>query len=148
MFMEDSELQQLILVIDDQQDHLEIIERVLIDSTRYAQIVTIATTREAIGFLRRQGQYAQAQRPDMVLMNMRLTDGQAQTILTEIKADPKLRQIPTIILTPDADSDDILNSYRQQCNGFVLKPENLDDLSETLQVIKSFWLDLVTLPAK
>lgn len=148
MQTEDGEQHQLILVVDDQHNHLKIIEQVLADDGRYAEMVAISTTAEAIDFLRSRGKHAQAKRPDIVLMNMRLADEQAQTILTEIKTDPKLRRIPTIIFTPDASSDDILNSYRRQCNSFVIKPEDLNHLSETLQVIKAFWLNLVTLPAK
>lgn len=146
--MDDEDLQRLVLVVDDQHDHLKVIERVLCKEDTNAQIITMATTTEATDFILSQGRHADSQRPDIVLLNMRLADGQAQTLLTTIKANPQLKRIPTIILTPDASADDVLNSYRSQCNSFVVKPQDLDHLSATLQVIKSFWLSLVTLPAK
>lgn len=142
----DRDLQRLILVVDDQRDHLQMIEQILADEASCYQIVPVSTTSEAVEFLQRKGGHEQAMRPDIVLMNMRLLDGQAQSILSTIKTDPSLRQIPTIILSSDASTDDILMSYQQRCNSFVLKPQDLTTLSEILQVIKSFWLDLVTLP--
>ena len=151
-FIEEPDTHQLILVVDDQLDHLEIIEQVLTDKNEpyaeHCKIITLSTTAESIDFLRRRGAYAAVQRPDLVLMNMHLADKQAHTILSEIKTDPALRQIPTIVLTASASDDDILNSYRQRCNCFVLKPQDLNQLDSTLKVIKSFWLNLVTLPLK
>lgn len=140
--------QQLILVVEDQAEHLQIIEQVLSDDADNARIVVISTTTEATDFILRKGQHTQSQRPDIVLLNMRLADAQAHTLLSTIKTNPQLKQIPTIILTPDASQADILSSYQQQCNSFVIKPQNSTHLSETLQVVKSFWLSLVTLPAK
>lgn len=146
--IEADKLQQLILVVDDQLEHLQVIEQVLSNDASNTQIVTASTTSEAIDFILGQGQHVDSPRPDIVLLNMRLTDGQARTLLATIKENHKLKQIPTIILTPDANQDDVLNSYRQQCNSFVIKPQDLTHLSATLQVIKSFWLNLVTLPIK
>ncbi len=146
--MEEDELQKLILVVDDQCDHLQVIEQVLGDDANGPHIVAISTTTEATNFVLSQGKYAESGRPDIVLMNMRLADGQAKDLLTTIKTNPKLKQIPTIILTPDASKDDVLSSYQAQCNSFVVKPQDLNQLSATLQVIKSFWLNLVTLPMK
>jgi len=144
----EDDLRQLILVVDDQPDHLQIIENVLSDDTNNTQIVTISTTTEATDFILSQGRYTQSQQPDVVLLNMRLADGQAQTLLTTIKTSPKLRKIPTIVLTPDASEEEVLNSYQQQCNSLVVKPRDLAHLSKTLQVVKSFWLNIVTLPIK
>jgi len=146
--MDEEDLQRLVLVVDDQHDHLQVIERVLREDNTSTQIITMPTTTEATDFIFSQGQHVDAQRPDLVLLNTRLADGQAQTLLTTIKATPQLKRIPTIILTPDASQDEVLNSYRRQCNSFVVKPRDLAHLSATLQVIKSFWLSLVTLPAK
>lgn len=145
-FIDDSERQQLILVVDAQCDHLRILEQTLINDTSRTQLIAISTTAEAIKFLRRQDQYTKAQRPDIVLMDMSLKNGQAIALLREIKSDSELRQIPTIILTAEASNSDILESYRHQCNSFILKPQDLNHLSEILKVIKSFWLELVTLP--
>lgn len=144
--MEDSKPQQLILVVDDRQDRLQTIKQVLVTAVSSPQIVELSTTEAAIDFLCSPKDLIQNHRPDLVLINAHLEDGQAGTILSTIKTNPKLKQIPTIILASEASDDDILNSYQQQCNSFILKPQDLGNLSQTLRAIESFWLNLVTLP--
>ena len=139
---------QVILVVDDQQTHVEIIEQVLNKEESCFQIVTLPTASEAIAYLRNRAQYTLSQRPDLVLINLNLQDGKAADILTEIKTDATLRQIPVIVLSEQATDTDVLTSYQQRCNCFVMKPQDLTSLRLKMQAIKSFWLSLVTLPAK
>ena len=144
--METPDKEKLILVVDDQPDHLQIIKQVLSESTVACQVVAIPSSDQAIEFLRHQGDYCQAPRPDLILLDVHLADGNSQSVLLEVKTDSSLRRIPTIILSPTADQNSILNSYQLQCNSYVVKPYDLVNLMDVMRVIESFWLNIVTLP--
>ncbi len=144
--MENSKRERLILVIDDHPEHLQVIQQVLDSSTVPCQIITLSNSRQAIDFLHRRGTYEQATRPDLVLLDGQLSDGQGQTFLLEVKSDASLRRIPTIVLSPDTDHNTVLNTYQLQCNSYVIKPQDLIHLREVMGVIESFWLNIVTLP--
>lgn len=137
---------RLILVIDDQQEHLNIIEQVLINSTIPCQVIAISNSTQAIDFLRHRGSYHQASRPDLILLDAHLSDGNSETVLMEIKTDKSLRRIPTIVLSPKVDPHSVINNYQLQCNSYVLKPQDLTNLTDVMHVIESFWLNIVTLP--
>ena len=146
--MEISQKERLILVVEDQPDHLQIIKQVLSESTVTCQVVAIPNSDQAIEFLRHQGDYHQASRPDLILLDAHLADGNSQSVLLEVKTDNSLRRIPTIILSPTVDQSSILNSYQLQCNSYVVKPYDLINLTDVMQVIESFWLNIVTLPSE
>ncbi len=144
--MDTEQKERLILVINAQQEHLQIIEQVLASSTIPCQVVSIPNSHQAIEFLRHQGNYHQAPRPDLILLDAHLPDSKSQTVLLEVKTDTSLRRIPTIILSPTADPNSVINSYQLQCNSYVIKPQDLTSLTNVMQVIESFWLNIVTLP--
>ncbi|MFK8182525.1 MAG: response regulator [Phormidesmis sp.] len=146
MSIEGGELKRWVLVVDDQPDHFRVIEDVLADNHADCEVVIVSTETDAIAHLQNHASHQHT--PDLVLMNMNLLNQQAKTILALIKLDDALRQIPTIILTSAASEADVITSYRQRCNCFVLKPQDLAQLRETMQVISRFWLNLVTLPLK
>ena len=146
--METSQKERLILVVEDQPDHLQIIKQVLSESTVTCQVVAIPNSDQAIEFLRHQGDYCQASRPDLILLDAHLADGNSQSVLLEVKTDNSLRRIPTIILSPTVDQSSILNSYQLQCNSYVVKPYDLINLTDVMEVIESFWLNIVTLPSE
>ncbi|MGD1853334.1 MAG: response regulator [Leptolyngbyaceae cyanobacterium] len=145
--MDNSKRERLILVIDDHHDHLAVIKQVLADSTIPCQVFTVSSGSQAIDFLRHRGDYQQAPRPDLILLDSHLSDGNGQTVLSEVKTDESLRRIPTIVLSPTADRDSVINNYQRQCNSYVMKPQDLIHLQDVMQVIESFWLNIVTLPS-
>lgn len=138
----------LVLVVEDRSDHLAVIEKVLGQRDDPCEVIAIASTQAAIDFLHHQNNAEQPRRPDLILMNVHISAGNGSALLTEIKADASLRRIPTILLTHRTDSDEILKSYQQQCNCYVIKPQELERLSEVISVIESFWLNIVTLPTE
>lgn len=146
--MDNSKRERLILVIDDHHEHLAIIEQVLADSTIPCQVVTVSNGDQAIDFLRHRGDYQQAPRPDLILLDSNLSDGNGQTVLLEVKTDTSLRRIPTIVLSPTADRDSVVSNYQRQCNSYVIKPQDLIHLQDVMRVIESFWLNIVTLPSE
>lgn len=144
--METTEKERLILVIDDKPDHLQVINQVLAESKIPCHVVSISNPSHAIDFLHHRGDYRQASRPDLILLDAHLADGDSQTVLSEVKSDVSLRRIPTIILSPTADQHSVVNSYQLQCNSYVIKPQDIISLTGVMRVIESFWLNIVTLP--
>jgi len=101
---------------------------------------------EALAFLRREGEYAEAVRPDLILLDLNLPRKDGREVLTEIKSDPGLKTIPVVVLTTSRAEQDILHSYELQANCYITKPVDLDQFITVVQSIEDFWLTVVTLP--
>jgi chemotaxis family two-component system response regulator Rcp1 len=103
---------------------------------------------EALEFLRRAGQFANAPRPDMVLLDLNLPRKDGREVLAEIKADPDLRRIPIVVLTTSQAERDVLQSYNLHANCYITKPVDIDAFFATVRSIDSFWLAVVRLPSE
>ncbi len=101
---------------------------------------------EALAFLHRQGKYADARRPDLVLLDLNLPRKDGRQVLSEIKADPNLRQIPIVVLTTSGANEDILRAYDHHANCYITKPMDFQKFMDVIKVIKEFWLTVVKLP--
>src|SRR5262245_51953444 len=101
---------------------------------------------EALAFLRRQGKYAQARRPDLILLDLNLPKKDGRAVLAEIKADELLKSIPVVVLTTSSAQQDVLASYKLQANCYITKPVDLDQFIHVVRSVEDFWLTIVTLP--
>jgi CheY-like chemotaxis protein len=101
---------------------------------------------EALAFLRRQGQFADAVRPDLILLDLNLPRKDGREVLADIKADPQLRTIPVVVLTTSRAEQDVLHSYELQANCYITKPVDLEQFITVVKSIEDFWLTIVTLP--
>ena len=97
-------------------------------------------------FLRRTGKFAQAVRPDLILLDLNLPKKDGREVLKEIKQDEKLRSIPVVILTTSKAEEDIVKSYNQYANCYITKPLDLSQFSTVVKSINDFWLTIVKLP--
>ncbi len=102
---------------------------------------------EAISYLRQEGGYAEAPRPDIILLDLNLPRKHGREVLAEVKEDPDLRRIPVIILTTSRDEKDIISTYNLHGNCFITKPVDLDRFLDIVRSVEDFWLTTVTLPA-
>jgi CheY-like chemotaxis protein len=109
---------------------------------------TVADGVEAMAFLRRQGSYAEAPRPDLILLDLNLPKMNGREVLAEIKEDPELRRIPVVILTVSKAEQDILKSYNLHANCYITKPVDLDQFLTVVKSIEDFWLTIVMLPPR
>ncbi len=100
----------------------------------------------AMAFLRREGIYADASTPDLILLDLNLPRKDGREVLAEIKADDNLQVIPVIVLTTSAAEEDILKSYRLHANGYITKPVEWKAFVEVVRSIEDFWLAVVRLP--
>ena len=101
---------------------------------------------EAVAFLRREGRYAQAPRPDLILLDLNLPKKDGREVLAEIKADADLKRIPVVVLTTSKAEQDILRMYELHANCYITKPVDLDQFMNVVRSIEEFWLTVVKLP--
>jgi len=103
---------------------------------------------KAMAFLRRQGEYAQAARPDLIMLDLNLPRKDGREVLKEIKEDDELKRIPVVILTTSKAEEDIVKSYSLHANCYVTKPLAIDQFITVVQAIESFWFTIVKLPPR
>jgi CheY-like chemotaxis protein len=101
---------------------------------------------EAMTFLRREGKYGDAVRPDLILLDLNLPKMDGREVLAEIKADEELKSIPVVILTISKAEQDVLKTYDLHANCYITKPIGLEQFAKVVKAIESFWLSIVTLP--
>jgi DNA-binding response OmpR family regulator len=99
-----------------------------------------------MAFLRRQGPYAQAPRPDLIMLDLNLPRKDGREVLAELKADENLKTIPVVVLTTSRAEQDVLRAYQLHANCYITKPVNFNQFLEVIRSIDSFWLFVVTLP--
>jgi len=137
-----------ILLMEDDAGDAEIICEALLEATFDVTVDHVPDGEEGMRFLRREGGYAVACRPDLILLdlNMPLMDG--REVLQELKNDKSLRSIPVLILSTSDAPRDIETSYDLGANCYLKKPFGLDDFVHVIKSIEDFWLTLAKLPPR
>jgi CheY-like chemotaxis protein len=100
----------------------------------------------ALEFLRRQGKFARAPRPDLILLDLNLPRKDGREVLAEIKSDDRLKTIPVVVLTTSRAEQDVLQAYKHHANCYITKPVDFEQFLNVVHSIESFWLMLVSLP--
>ena len=108
----------------------------------------VSDGEEAMAFLRREGPYAQAPRPDLILLDLNLPKKDGREVLGEIKGDPALRVIPVVVLTTSEEEQDVLRAYDLNANCYITKPFRFNQFMDVVRAIGSFWLTIVKLPTE
>ena len=135
-----------ILMVEDNPGDVRLTREALKEARIRNRLHAVSDGVEALAFLRRQGKYADAPRPRLVLLDLNLPRKSGRETLAEMKADPGLRRIPVVILTTSTDEQDILQSYDLHANCFITKPVDFDQFVKVVHSIEHFWLSIVTLP--
>jgi two-component system, chemotaxis family, response regulator Rcp1 len=135
-----------ILLVEDNPGDARLTREALTHSKVRNNLHHARDGEEAIAFLRRQGKFADAPTPDLVLLDLNLPRRDGREVLEDIKNDPSLMHIPVVILTSSQAEEDILRSYRLHANCFITKPVDLEQLTKVVQGIEQFWFTLVRLP--
>jgi chemotaxis family two-component system response regulator Rcp1 len=108
----------------------------------------VADGVEALAYLRREGKYAETQRPDLILLDLNLPRKDGREVLAEIKNDVALKCIPVVVLTTSQAEEDILKAYHLNCNCYISKPVDLEQFIRVVNAIENFWLTIVKLPSE
>lgn len=101
---------------------------------------------EAMAFLRKEGEFKDVPRPDLILLDLNLPRKDGREVLEEIKQDDSLRRIPVVILTTSRDEEDILKTYDLHANCYITKPVDLEQFIQVVRSVEDFWLTIVKLP--
>ncbi len=137
-----------ILLVEDNPGDVRLTKEALKEGKVVNNLHTVEDGEEAMAYLRRQSPYAQATRPDLILLDLNLPKKSGREVLEEIKEDPDLRRIPVVILTISEAEQDIIKSYNLHANCYITKPVNLEQFMEVVQSIENFWLTVVMLPPR
>jgi chemotaxis family two-component system response regulator Rcp1 len=135
-----------ILLVEDSPGDARLTREAFKDSKVLNNLHLVKDGVEAMDFLRKEGQHADAIRPDLILLDLNLPKKNGMEVLAEIKADPNLKRIPVIILTVSKAEEDILRSYNLHANCYITKPIELSKFFEAVKGIEDFWLAIVKLP--
>jgi chemotaxis family two-component system response regulator Rcp1 len=135
-----------VLLVDDNPADADLTSEVLARNCCRIHIHAVTDGVEAIEFLRREGQYANALLPDFVILDLSLPKKDGRAVLAEVKADPLLRKIPIAIFSTSEARQDIVQSYELGANCYVRKPGNLPDFISAVTSIREFWFGLARLP--
>ena len=135
-----------ILLVEDDPGDVMITTEALEQTERLHELHTVGDGEEALHFLRRQGIYRKAPRPDLVLLDLNLPRVDGREVLAQVKEDPDLRSIPVVILSTSEADEDILRSYQLHANAYVSKPVDFDSFLTTVRQIDEFFLTVARLP--
>ncbi|MHB9073952.1 MAG: response regulator [Desulfobaccales bacterium] len=140
-------LAEILLVEDDPAD-VELTRETLADAKVLTRLHVVGDGLEALAFLRREEKYAEAPRPDLVLLDLNLPRMDGRAFLAEIRADDRFKSIPVVVLTTSQAEEDIVKSYRLGANCYITKPVGLAEFTRVVNAIQAFWFTIVCLPSE
>jgi two-component system, chemotaxis family, response regulator Rcp1 len=135
-----------ILLVEDNPGDADLAREAMENSKIRNTLSVVVDGLEALDFLYRRGKYADAPRPDLILLDLNLPKKNGREVLAEIKCDEDLKRIPVVILTASKDEEDILKSYNLHANCYITKPIDLHQFVRVVRAIEDFWLTIVKLP--
>jgi len=135
-----------VLLVEDNPGDVRLTLEAMRESKVIVNLSVAPDGEEALAFLRKQGPYQGAPRPDLILMDLNLPKKDGREVLAEIKIDADLRRIPVVVLTTSRAEEDILRTYDLHANCFITKPVDLDQFITVVAAISDFWFSVVRLP--
>ena len=128
-----------LLLVEDNPGDVRLLREAFKDSGARSHLHVVGDGVEAMEFLRREGRYADGVRPDVVLLDLNLPRKGGREVLAEMKSDPRLKQIPVVVLSSSAAEEDVLAAYGLHANCYVTKPADLDRFLAVARAIEGFW---------
>jgi two-component system, chemotaxis family, response regulator Rcp1 len=135
-----------VLLVEDNAADARLMQETLKDTKVLVILSIVKDGIEAMAYLRNQGSYKSAKRPDVILLDLNLPRKDGREVLTEVKGDPSLHRIPVVIVTSSQAEQDIIKSYDLHANAYVNKPMDLTQFSAVVSAIDDFWFSVVKLP--
>ena len=137
-----------ILLVEDSPGMARLTKEVFKDARMCNNINVVVDGEEAMAYLRKEREYAEAVLPDIILLDLNMPKKDGREVLAEIKADRDLKHIPVLIYSASSSEKDIRNAYELQANAFITKPLNLDEFIAAVRTIGEFWLCIAKLPPR
>lgn len=135
-----------ILLVEDNPGDVRLTREALREGKVRNNLHVVTDGVQALRYLRQEGEYRDATRPDLILLDLNLPRMSGREVLEVIKADPRLRSIPVVVLTSSEAEQDILRAYELNANCYITKPVDLDQFITVVKSIEDFWLTIVRLP--
>ena len=136
-----------ILLVEDNPGDVRLTQEVLRDAKVRNRMHHAADGEIAMRFMKREGEFADAPRPDIVLLDLNIPRMDGRQVLAAMKSDPDLLRIPVIVLTTSKADEDIAKSYSLHANCYIAKPVDFDAFIRVVRSIEDFWLAVVRLPS-
>ena len=140
MNLSEWQMANIILLVEDNEDHAEMVKQSLDDADVAKEIYWVKDGREALDFVRNTGSHVNAPRPTLILLDLNLPKASGLEVLKEIKEDHDLKIIPVVMLTTSDRSEEILSCYRLGVNSFITKPVKYEDYLDKLKSLENYWL--------
>lgn len=137
-----------ILLVEDNPGDVFLTQEAFREGRIHHRLSVVEDGEEALQFLRRQGTYEKAPRPDVILLDLNLPRKDGRELLAELKADVSLKFIPVIILTTSEAESDISKAYKLHANCYLTKPIQVDEFIGKIKMLEDFWLSVVRLPSR
>lgn len=135
-----------ILLVEDSPTDIDLTREGLEMGKLTNDLSVVENGNDALAFLRREGEYAGAERPDLILLDLNLPGKDGREVLEEIKTDENLMSIPVVVLTSSKAEEDIARTYKLHANCYITKPVNFSRFVEVVKGIEDFWFSIVKLP--
>jgi two-component system response regulator len=135
-----------ILLVEDNEPDVVLTQEAFKEAKISNSLYVVEDGVKALEFLRKQGQFADVSRPDLILLDLNLPKKDGRAVLEEIKADPLLASIPVVILTTSSDERDVIRAYTSHANCYIIKPVDFLQFMNIIKSIEGFWLTVVRLP--
>jgi CheY-like chemotaxis protein len=135
-----------ILIVEDNADHVELIVKALRNNNVLNEVHVAISGEEAMDFLYQRGAYVDAARPELILLDIKLPGMDGIEFLRRIKADPKLKLIPVVVLTTSGSEKEIAESYNCGANSYIVKPVDFERFAKVIKELKLYWMVVNSLP--
>jgi chemotaxis family two-component system response regulator Rcp1 len=137
-----------ILHVEDNPGDVELLQRSFGKLKIANRVHAVSNGEEALAFLRREGGYEGAPRPDLILLDLNMPRMDGREFLNELRKSPEFGDIPVIVMTSSEAETDVVKAYRLGANAYVSKPIHLSELAKIVGAIEGFWFSIVRLPSR
>jgi two-component system response regulator len=136
----------VILLAEDNDNDVELTKLGFLRAKFAVDLHHVPNGEECMAFLRKEGKYADAPTPDIILLDLNMPRMDGSEVLQEISKDAKLEHLVVVVLTSSKADEDVLRSYKLRCSSYLVKPINFDTFAKMIQSLGDYWFSLVTLP--
>ena len=137
-----------ILLVEDNPGDVDLTLEALEEAKLRNHVRVAKDGVEAMQFLRQEGRFTDAPRPDLILLDLNMPRKDGREVLAELKEDPDLKRIPVVVLTTSEAEQDVLDAYEHSANAYIVKPVDFDQFFATIKSLEDFWLTVVRYPKK
>jgi two-component system, chemotaxis family, response regulator Rcp1 len=136
----------VILLVEDNNDDVELTKLAFQRAKLAVHLHHVSNGEECMAFLRKQGSYADAPTPNIILLDLNMPRMDGIEVMREISADEALEHLIIVVMTSSSADEDVLRSYKLRCNSYLVKPIKFDAFAKMIQSFGDYWFTLVTLP--